>query len=256
LEFAPVQEFDVESADAPSAWVGTLGTFALAVVPPAALIYLSPSAFQFFVIGAVSWVTALVAKLLCFRLPGVKAAVARDGWGAAAWGLFSAAIELSSALIPAYLYSESLTLSEIAAFGFGASSVEIVYVVGSGIAEHIKRPNLEVLQAWIIGARASLWVRNMLFLERLSATAGHVSGRGLAYISLSESRPWAGIAALICFAAVDGVAIYGKSKRWNWFDPDIARKFYLFCLVVASIEVILFAASTVMRGRIAISALP
>jgi hypothetical protein len=81
----------------------------------------------------------------------------------------------------------------------------------------------------------------MLFVERFAAMLTHVGARGTVYVSVVRRDPAPGIAALALFAVIDGVAVYGTTAGWNWFDPQIARRFYGLAYVVAGLELTLAA---------------
>ncbi|MEI9989609.1 MAG: hypothetical protein WDM86_06190 [Rhizomicrobium sp.] len=232
----------VPQSAVPSGLPSLFGTLALMIVPPLALGFAAPSAGPCLAIGAASWAVAVAVKFGLMRLSGVRRRVEAGIAGAAAWGLFSAVDELGL-LAAAVLWSGVRPdASGIVAFGIGASSSEIAFVLASGIAERLRGLDPQVLEAWLAGARLSPWVRHMLFIERLGATLGHVGSRGLVYLAIAGGPAWAAAPAIAAFALVDGVAIRGRSRKWNWFDPATARRFYAMTLATGAAELAAFAA--------------
>jgi hypothetical protein len=231
-----------EAGDIPSAWGSAAATLLLMVGPPIALLYLTAGAARYLALGAASWVLAVTIKLLVMRIPGVPAVVASGSFGAAVWGLFSAGCELGlcALLLVFGGYDVDLSMANILAVGVGVASAEILYVFAAAIREHLRGRDEEALKQWIVGARQSLWVRNMLFIERLSATLGHIGTRGLVLLAIDSATIWPAAIALMSFAVVDGIAIFGRGRNWNWCDPKIARAFYSMTLLMAVLELSLF----------------
>lgn len=224
----------------PSALPSAAATLVLMLALPTALAWASGSVWRYFAIGAASWVGAVALKLALMRIAGVRRWVATGILTAAAWGLVSAVAELgfTAALVAGRL--EGAAFVDVVAIGVGVASVEILYVLGAGVREHWRGQDPDTVEAWIAGARRSGWVRHMLFVERLSATLGHVGTRGLICIALATHTAWPALLALASFSVVDGVAIYGRSRKWNWCDPALARRFYLMALAVGLLECGLF----------------
>ncbi|MDO8931794.1 MAG: hypothetical protein Q7U97_05310 [Rhodocyclaceae bacterium] len=226
-------------APTPSALLSVIGVVLLLLVPPIIVLHFSPASGIYLIVGAVSWSIALVFKLLLMRSSAVRTMVARGYVGAASWGLVSSVSELGSTAALLAIMQAPFGLVDGVAIGLGVGSTEVLFVLAMAIREHIRGENPKSVEEWIAGARVSLMVRHMFFIERLSATVGHVGTRGLVVYAMTTGRAWTATLALISFAIVDGVAIYGRSREWNWCSPQIARRFYTLALAVSMFELLL-----------------
>jgi hypothetical protein len=157
--------------------------------------------------------------------------------GVAELGAFASVLALT--LLPA-------TAAHGAAAGLGAAALEAFYIVVSGlIAEARQPPTPERSARWESGARQSAWIAYVLPIERGAAALVHIGARGLVAFGFSTATVAPIALALLTFTAVDGIATYGTARVWNWFDPPIATRYYLFVLVagVANLALLALAAS-------------
>lgn len=190
--------------------------------------------------GALLWLIAVCIKrwlnpALSRRLVS-RAILTR----ASSQGLLSAVLELGAAACY-FAFSPDLSLVNVVAFGAGAGSAEAAYVLGLGFFG--PQPTTAALDAWAQGAATSLCVRYMVPIERFFALVGHTGSRGLVYLALYSPAPTAGLllsVAVLLFALIDGVAVYGHLQNWDWFDPVICRRAHLFFSSLSTIEALLF----------------
>jgi hypothetical protein len=82
----------------------------------------------------------------------------------------------------------------------------------------------------------TLRARWTFVVERATALLGHAASRGLVWLAVRGRLPAVGAIACALFGTVDGVATYGVSKKWDWLEGRIWRRFYGFVLVVALVE--------------------
>lgn len=230
-----------QTEETPSGAIALAGTLGLATIPPLWILLFQTEAATYLGLGALSWTAAVILKHVLMKIPPVRTMSRAGPLGAFAWGSISAASELGATLLLVIAYGQPRDPWQIIALGVGVSTVEIVYVFGSAIREHLRGPDPEQLEAWMRGARRSGWVRHMLFIERLSATLGHVGSRGLVCVWLATSQAWLAVAGFTIFALVDGVAIFGRGRKWDWCDPPVARGFFAFVLSLGGVELAVFA---------------
>lgn len=224
-----------------SATPSLIGAIVVCVLLPSLILVMLPHLAQAMLYGALAWAAAVIVKVAVSLVPGAKHIIAAGKIGAAIWGAFSGLAELG---FLSYLMIEGLVSKDAAggaAAGIGAASLEIVYLLANGVVEDIRRPDPARYQAWLRGARRSLWVANMIFIERSAATMLHVGTRGLLALSLSQKLLLPIMIAIITFAAVDGLATYGAVRKWNWFNPILCRRFFQFILLAGAFNLALFA---------------
>ena len=216
--------------DIPRSWslLSLAALLLIAVAPPWLCIAPGGASWRLVAAGAVIWFASVLVKRI------VVAAVRPWFRGlplmavAAIQGVISAVTELA----PAAGFLATLppaTLPDLLAFGAGAGSAEAGYVLGIGIIWPQRDP--AELAAWFKGATVSWCVRYAVPIERLFALIGHVGARGLLYVALMD-RSWLGplwgLCAVVSFAMIDGVAVYGHLRRWPWHDPAICRRAHSF----------------------------
>jgi hypothetical protein len=234
--------------DIPRHWslASLAALIAIATVPPWLCIGPGGAAWHLVLAGAVVWFVSVMAKSRTVRL-------LRASWlpqpgsvrgTAVLQGLVSALLELGFAT--AYLatlaaFDIQLDFVDILGFGVGAGSAEAGYVLWLGVFG--PKPKQEELAAWVRGARSSWCVRYSVPVERLFALIGHAGSRGLIGLALFGAAPlawlWA-VLAIVLFALVDGVAVYGHQRQWQWHDPPVCRRAQSFFALVSVVEIALF----------------
>jgi hypothetical protein len=226
--------------DIPRSW--TLPSLAALVIIVVAPPWLATA------LGDASWLTVAAGALIWFASVCVKRIVIQSarrlappwplsaGMVAALQGATSALIELGAAAI--YLVTlRSASLADVLAFGAGAGSAEAAYVLALGVIYPQVDPN--ELRAWMNGAAVSWCVRYAVPVERLFALVGHVGSRGLLYVALMQPSSLAllwGMAAVVLFALIDAVAVYGHLKQWRWHDPVICLRAHSFFAAMGMTE--------------------
>ena len=218
-----------------------IATVAMAILFPALIVGMFPNATAGLAFGALAWSAALVVKLAVGRIPGVARFRAGGKAGAAIWGLFSGLAELGFLAVFIAAGMVPRDAIGIIAAGLGAASLEIVYILAEGVISDFRQPDNARYLAWLRGARRSLWVANMIFIERFATTILHVGTRGLLAVSMNQMIVLPVTVAMLSFGAVDGVATYGISRKWNWYNPIRCRRFYQFVLLVGLLNLALFA---------------
>lgn len=238
--------------DIPRSWTlsSLAALLAIAVVPPWLCIAVGRASWHLVVAGGLVWFASVCVKRLVARVTGALSSrwAASPVTVAALQGVISAATELGAAA--AYLaVFPPVSFAEIVAFGVGAGCAEVAYVLLLGIFG--PRVAEEELRAWMRGAAVSWCVRYAVPIERLFALVGHTGARGLVYVALMDASPlgvvW-GCCAVLFFAMIDGVAVYGHIKKWQWHDPAICRRAHSFFAALSIVESVLFLLAFGIRG--------
>jgi len=218
------------------------GAAVLGLLLPVTLVALFHASVTLLAYGAAMWTLGQAVKIVAHL--AAAAALGRKvppaGWAALS-GVLSAVSELACAAVFLILFFPSISAGSLIGFGVGASSMEIVYLLAARVrrlALRRRTPNSTRAPATI----RSPWIPYAFVIERLTALLMHVGSRCLAYVSLSEHLPWAGVWAVTSFALVDGLAMYGRVRRWNWYDPHTCRRFYGFVLAAGVSDLAVFAA--------------
>src|SRR6266508_2004481 len=220
----------------PWSW-GCLTLLALLAVAGAPLLLVRAGApFHAVLLGAGAWAAAVLVKWPLGRAVNLLAGRVGGAYVAAAQGALSAALELTAAGIVLRSW-RGAALADVVAFGAGAGSAEVVYVLILGA---VTKRDPEVLAAWARAAAHSLCVRYATPIERFFALLGHVGSRGLVYVGL-HGRPSLLVVAFALFTAVDAVATYSHLQGWDWNDAATCRRGHGLFAAIAIVETALFA---------------
>jgi hypothetical protein len=219
----------------------------IAIIPIVFVIYFLKSPLEWLTLGGLAWTMALGKKYLltksfCSFFDRSNPFVVACGQG-----LLSAISELGITLFLFIYMLYSLSITAAIAFGVGASSFEIAYIVAYSFTKGAHHTRQTLIAAWKSGASNSLCVRYSMVIERFSALFGHIGSRGLIFLSVVWQNPTLTLVAILMFSIVDAVAIYGGLIGWNLFSPRICRSFYLFTVGVSFIEFTTFFALIVLN---------
>jgi hypothetical protein len=228
--------------------VAYAGALLVAVAPVAYLILEHRVSVGWVVLGAVAWGMGVGIKMSSWfylqeqlkRLSSWNAIVA-----AGLSGLWSGVTELSAAAGLLLLYSPK-SLLEIVAFGIGAGSIEILFLLFVDLSNSSSRSQrLEDLKGRPFGALHPLW----FVLERGYAMVFHIATRALTYLSLSQADLLPGLVGLAGFTLLDGAAYYGDElQQWDWFDHHVIGLFHVFGLAVTATTVLAWWALWFLKG--------
>lgn len=221
---------------------------AIVAVPPCFCILVWGARWQELAAGAVLWLIAVAIKRWLNPLVSRRATGRSTVTRASLQGLLSAVLELGMA-VPYMASVANLSLANVTVFGVGAGGAEAAYVLGLSLFG--PQPTPAALNAWARGAEMSFCVRYMVPIERFFALIGHAGSRGLVYLALYSSPPVAAVLvtfAISAFALIDGVAVYGHLRNWDWFDPLTCRRAHLFFSSLSTIEAVLFVLAFRAKG--------
>tara|TARA_R110002073_G_scaffold4954_3_gene31467 strand:+ start:2465 stop:3172 length:708 start_codon:yes stop_codon:yes gene_type:complete len=191
--------------------------------------------------GAAAWTVSLAVKSAAaadLANLGGRLSPAMRGVGG---GLWSAACELGIAAAVATAMSAAPSPASLAAFGLGAGAAELVFLLAHARTDTVE-PHL--VETWRREARESVWIRYSFLVERTTALALHAGTRGLIWTSLSTEAIWPAITAFALFSLVDGVAVYGAARQWNWYQRSIHRRYIGFSSAAAAASLVLLALAT------------
>jgi hypothetical protein len=216
-------------------------TSIIAISPPLAITFWFNSPSEWLLFGAVAWSIALGMKLAVGKI--IYYFFSRHErilLFACGLGIMSSITELGVTAFFFVLLLDQSSIIRVVTFGIGVSTTEIIFVIVSAMIEHRYNRDQGTELAWTKGASKSLVVRYMSVVERVDGLIGHISSRGLIYLSILWNSPAIAILSIFTFSIVDGVATYGSLAQWNWFDPHLCRRFYLFVTGVSVIEMLVF----------------
>lgn len=200
--------------------------------------------------GAATWAAGVAVKFAAHKLTGRPPGTdAPPDWLAAAGdGLLSGLAELVPAGILLTL-RQPRTVREATAFGAGAGSAEVLYVLSLSV---ISKPDPESVALWQQGRNASLLVRHFVLAERAVALLSHTGSRGMLWLACREQGahkvPMA-LWTLALFTLADGVASFGHRRQWAWLEVKTARRVQAFYAIIAGVELLVYARGALTSRR-------
>jgi hypothetical protein len=214
--------------------------FVLGLAPLPLLVYGFGASWQWGGLGALAWAVSLIVKVPVTGSLSVLRASVSEIVTAALSGLISSVSELGVAVLVLFSLPPvtPVVFINLLAFGAGAACLETLFVL---TAMFFESPSDDRIARWREGAKSSFCVRHLQGLERLIAFGGHVGARGLICLAIYRPSTAAAVVAFVSFALTDGLAAYGNIRNWDWFKPTTCRRFYGACIVIAAIELTLFA---------------
>lgn len=203
----------------------------LLIAPLAVAAATASGGFLWFATGAIAWGISVALKILLAKLlhRGLGDATSLKVRGTA-HGTLSAACELGCAAVCFLWLLADGNAWNAASFGAGAGWIEIVALLAAYILSDNNRTLAEELP----------WhVRWTFLVERAGAVLGHVGSRGLVWLAIQRS-PWFAVPAVAGFAIVDGLAVYGTIRKWDWLEWRTWSWFYGVVMSVSLVELSLF----------------
>ena len=218
----------------------TLGaTAALAVVPPLLLRYSYHVAWRYLFWGGLTWLVSILIKFTLASLVHRLLPQKHPGLYASTLGFLSALSELGVAgFVFQWYLNDGANIPSIIAFAMGAGCTEILFVLAPNL---LARTSDAQIATWVAGARQSMVVRHLLFIERLIALVGHIGSRGVVCVAIAEDFLWAAFVVLVTFALTDGLTVYGDVMQWNWHEPRVCHQVLVVYSLMDLIEIVLLA---------------
>lgn len=189
--------------------------------------------FLWFAAGAIVWAISVAAKIPLARFlhEGLGKSATPETRGAA-HGVLSAACELSCAAVCFVWFLPDGSAWTAAAFGAGAGWIEAVALLIPSIRSGAAGPKSDE-PPW--------HVRWTFLIERTGAVMGHTGSRGLIWLAVIRN-PWFALPAGMGFVIVDGLAVYGLVKKWEWLEWETWSRFYGAVTTISVLDLLLFIA--------------
>jgi hypothetical protein len=230
--------------------VGGLFLVGMLLVGAAPIFYLMLAhgvSFHWFLIGAGAWAFGVALKVpLAFwersaqrRFRPENAPPLLHSSYALLSGLGSGLAELGAAFLVLLYLMFPGRLAELIAFGVGAGSAEVLYLLLVAMPQEVKRvlePGSLRQETPKAPPSVALWA----VLERAYATVMHTTTRGLVALSIVRVNPLPGLLGLLIFTLLDGAAFYGDLRGWNWHTHRVLLWFHAFGLGITALGVLLF----------------
>jgi hypothetical protein len=191
-----------------------IGVSFVTIVPIIYLVTQYKIPFSWFLLGAAAWGLGISIKGSGWSLPPLilEERLERiSAWNtvvaAGCAGLWSGVAELSTTALVLHFYRPQSFL-ELLAFGLGVGTIEVAFILlfpDPLQQERVRKRFLRALVLWSV-------------LERVYATAFHITTRFLIYLSLIYTDPVPALIAIAGFTLLDGTAHYGELQKWDWTD--------------------------------------
>lgn len=199
-------------------------------------IYSDAVRMQWFLIGIISWIIALLAKMFVFGLVQfmIEQQTNDNRVLSVAWGVQSAAAELGLTMLFFYLLWDDISLKHVWSFGLGIGVAELYYTLYMALSAGIKQLSVTEDEQPSFTHKFVEWSG---VFERLYTLPGHVFSRLLIWLGCLYPSLFPLIfVAFILFALVDGVASYAGYQSWDFTDPVVSRRFHLAMCSVTLLE--------------------
>lgn len=183
-------------------------------------------------LGAGTWVTALVLKILADFIVQRAMTVQLKDWVASLLsGLWSSLCELGLAAL-AFWYWQA-TFADALVLALGAALAEFIILLPAAFgADWNKKTTASKAK------RAHGW--NSFFAERAVTIASHLVSRALLWVGIGGSGGLAAVGtAYGLFALTESIQAYGQAKEWDWLNARTLWTFLAFSMVVIGLQVYL-----------------
>lgn len=179
-------------------------------------------------LGAGSWILAVVLKILADFIVQRTTTVALQDWFAAVLsGVWSSVCELGLAALAYWIWQASF--SDALVMAVGAALAEFLILLLAAISANWKTPQTKAKEA-------AGW--SAFFIERAVAVASHLASRALTWLGVGGSvGPAALGSALGLFAVTEGVQAYAQAKEWDWLNRRTLWTFLSFQIAIVLVEI-------------------
>jgi hypothetical protein len=183
-------------------------------------------------LGAASWVAAVVLKVLADVVVQRTATVAFKDWVASLLsGVWSSVCEIGLSAFAFWYWSASFADALVMALGAGAAEFFILLPAALSTKLDKKKKTTKT-------AERANW--NAFFAERTVAFLSHIAARALAWLGIAGSGGAAALASAFgLFAVTEGIQAYGQAKEWDWLNNRTLWTFLFFQIAVVLVEVVL-----------------
>jgi hypothetical protein len=189
------------------------------------------SIWGWLLLGAGSWVLAVVLKVLADVVVQRTMTVAFKDWAASLLsGVWSSVCEIGLSAFAFWYWSA--TFADALVMALGAGAAEFVILLPAALST-----KLDAKKTTKTKDRAN-W--NAFLAERAVAFLSHIAARALAWLGVGGN---AGLPALGSafglFATTEAIQAYGQAKEWDWLDNRTLWTFLFFQLAIILAEIAL-----------------
>ena len=189
------------------------------------------SIWAWFLLGAGTWVLAVVLKVLADVVVQRTMTVAFKDWLAALLsGVWSSVCEIGLSAFAFWYWSASFADALVMALGAGVA--EFVILLPAALSAKFEKKKTTKAK------EAASW--NAFFAERTVAFVSHIAARALAWLGIGGT---AGLPALASafglFASTEAIQAYGQAKEWDWLNNRTLWTFLVFQIAIVIGEIVL-----------------
>lgn len=187
------------------------------------------SIWGWLLLGAGTWVLAVVLKVLADYIVQSSTQIALRDWAASLLsGVWSSICELGLAALAFWIWEA--TFADALVMAVGAALTEFVVLLIPAITAKKAQTKTKQTAGW-----------NAFYSERGAAFASHLASRALMWLGIAGGGGLkAALSAMALFAVAEGIQAYGQAKEWDWLNPRVLLTFLTFqCLCVAAQIVLL-----------------
>ena len=186
------------------------------------------SIWGWFLLGAGSWVLAVVLKVLADFIVQRTATVELRDWAAAVLsGVWSSICELGLSAFAFWFWSAGF--ADALVMATGAALAEFVILLPAAISANWNKKQAKAKEA-------SSW--SAFFGERSVAIASHLASRALAWLGVGGAGGLAALASAFgLFAVTEGIQAYGQAKEWDWLNRRILWSYLALQGAIIALEI-------------------
>ena len=183
-----------------------------------------------FLVGAGSWVLAIVLKVLADFLVQRSTNIALRDWAAAFLsGVWSSVCELGLCALAFWYWNAGFADGLVTALG--AAMAEFLMLLPAALSAHFGKSQGKTKDK-------ANW--SAFFLERSLFIVNHISSRALLWLGVMGSAGLAAVAAAFGFFTItEGTQAYGQAREWDWLDRRTQLIFFAFVIIVLIAELAL-----------------
>ncbi|MFM9864644.1 MAG: hypothetical protein ACKVRO_13655 [Micropepsaceae bacterium] len=182
-------------------------------------------------LGAGSWVLAVVLKVLADVVVQRLATVAFKDWVAALLsGVWSSVCEIGLSAFAFWYWSA--TFADALVMATGAGAAEFLILLPAALSTKLDKKKTAK------ATERSNWTA--FLTERTVAFASHIAARALAWLGIGGAGGAAALASAFgLFATTEAIQAYGQAKEWDWLNNRTLWTFLFFQIALVLVEVAL-----------------
>lgn len=188
------------------------------------------SIWSWLLIGAGTWVLAVVLKVLADFLVQRSMTSAFHDWAAAFLsGVWSSLCELGLAAFAFWFWRATFADALVLALGAAAAEFLVLLVGAAGANRPKKQAKATAAAEW-----------SAFFAERAVAFASHLAARALLWLGVGGAAGFAATgSAFGLYALTEAIQAYGQAKEWDWLKPRVLWTYLFFQMAVVAFQIAL-----------------